>query len=290
MNPRAEPETIATGASEDADQIHLLELLVVIAENLKLLIFGPLLVGLAALGIAYWWQPTYESVSVIQTDKVNPQLVASLARSADVLEAVAQELGLETQSRGSERLQEMQKRISTAVGRQDNLVTITARAATAQQAQALNKAILARVYPLTRPTPADVARLHAQLKVFEEGLSASTALEQTTARQLQSGQVSEGVARLYGEIQAIKAQRVRDIAALQAQLEGLTDANLIQQPVLPDRPAKPKKALIAVLASLATGMLLLVLVFAREGFRRACNNPAQASTLSQLRAALGLKP
>lgn len=184
----------------------------------------------------------------------------------------------------------MQKRISTAVGRQDNLVTITARAATAQQAQALNKAILARVYPLTRPTPADVARLHAQLKVFEEGLSASTALEQTTARQLQSGQVSEGVARLYGEIQAIKAQRVRDIAALQAQLEGLTDANLVQQPVLPDRPAKPKKALIAVLASLATGMLLLVLVFAREGFRRACNNPAQASTLSQLRAALGLKP
>lgn len=283
-------ELHATGSREDVDEINLLELLVVIAENLKLLILGPLIAGLVALGLAYWWPPTYESVSVMQTAKISPQLAASLARSADVLEAVAEELGLEPQATGSGRLQKMQERVSAAVGRQDNLVTLTTRGDTAQQAQRLNQAILARVYSLTLPTATEAERIQLQIKVLQEGLAASAALEQSTARQLQSGQISDGSARLYGELQNIKAQRVRDIAALQAQLEGLSDANLVQQPVLPDRPVKPKKALVAILAGLAAGMLLLVFVFVREGFRRAGDNPEQADTLRQLRAAIGLKP
>jgi len=35
------------------DEISLLDLLLVVAENARLLIFGPLLAGLAALGIAF---------------------------------------------------------------------------------------------------------------------------------------------------------------------------------------------------------------------------------------------
>ena len=46
-------------ALPDADDISLLDLLQVAADNLRLLVIGPLLVGLAALGIAYLIPPTY---------------------------------------------------------------------------------------------------------------------------------------------------------------------------------------------------------------------------------------
>lgn len=60
------------------------------------------------------------------------------------------------------------------------------------------------------------------------------------------------------------------------------------------RPAewksKPKRALIAVAAGLASLLLLLVFVVARHAWRRAQSDPATAGKVQQLRAALGREP
>ena len=121
--PTAQPCT-------DGDEINLLELLVVIAENLKLLILGPLIAAAIAWGIAsYQISPVYESISVIiAPQRSNPQVIARLAQSADTLAAVSKALGIPANA-------------SAAVGRQDNLITLTTYSATAEQAQALNNAI-----------------------------------------------------------------------------------------------------------------------------------------------------
>ena len=44
---------------DNDDEISLLDLGVVIAENLRLLVFGPLAAGLVALGISFLIAPTY---------------------------------------------------------------------------------------------------------------------------------------------------------------------------------------------------------------------------------------
>jgi tyrosine-protein kinase Etk/Wzc len=51
----------------------------------------------------------------------------------------------------------------------------------------------------------------------------------------------------------------------------------------PERKSKPQKALIAVLATVATGFLLLFFVFVRQGLRNAGNNLATSRKLDQLR-------
>jgi tyrosine-protein kinase Etk/Wzc len=51
----------------------------------------------------------------------------------------------------------------------------------------------------------------------------------------------------------------------------------------PERKSKPQKALIAVLAAVATGFLLLFFVFVRQGMRNAANNQATSQKLDQLR-------
>ena len=46
-------------AGIDDDEISLLDLLQTVAENLRLLILGPLLVGLTALGVSFLVTPTF---------------------------------------------------------------------------------------------------------------------------------------------------------------------------------------------------------------------------------------
>lgn len=268
----------------------MLELLATVAENLKLLILGPIVAGLIALGVGYVVKPTYESVSVLQSGKVAPELVASLARSADVLQAVANEMDIAPDESHASRLKLMQARVSAAVGRQDKLITLTTQASTPERAQKLNLAVWQRIYPLTRPLAVDAERIQAQIKTLQQDLDAGIALAQSTAKRLDAGSVSEGSARLYADVRSANVQRTLDISNLQAQLEGLTGENLVQQPTQPDKPVKPKKALIAIVVALATGMVLLVFIFIREALRNARRNPAQADTLRRLRAALGLKP
>ena len=53
----------------------------------------------------------------------------------------------------------------------------------------------------------------------------------------------------------------------------------------PDRKSKPKKAVIAVLATLATGFALLLFVFVRQALRNAAQDAEAATKLQQLRAA-----
>jgi capsular polysaccharide biosynthesis protein len=63
---------------DDDEGISLLDIVVVLAENLKLLIIGPLVVGLAALGITYLIPPTFTA----KTTFLPPQQQQSSAASA----------------------------------------------------------------------------------------------------------------------------------------------------------------------------------------------------------------
>ncbi len=73
-----------------------------------------------------------------------------------------------------------------------------------------------------------------------------------------------------------------------AKVDEAREGNVIQvvdvaQP--PERKSKPKKALIAVLNTLATGMLLLLFVFVRQALRGAAQTPETAEKMTQLRNA-----
>jgi uncharacterized protein involved in exopolysaccharide biosynthesis len=63
---------------QDDDEISLLDILQVVAENARLLILGPLLIGLAALGWAYTIPPTFTATTRIMT----PQQQQSAASAA----------------------------------------------------------------------------------------------------------------------------------------------------------------------------------------------------------------
>ena len=86
-----EPIAPANGGE---DEISLLDLLVVLAEHWKLLVFGPLAAGLAALGIAFVVTPVYTATARILPPQQQQSTAAMLAQQLGALAGLAGAAGI----------------------------------------------------------------------------------------------------------------------------------------------------------------------------------------------------
>lgn len=82
-------QTQAPAAYEEADEISLLDLLQVIADNLRLLILGPLAVGVVALGISFLIKPTFTAATTFLPPQQQQSAAASMLQSLGALGGVA---------------------------------------------------------------------------------------------------------------------------------------------------------------------------------------------------------
>ena len=269
------------------EEIDLLDILVTLAENIKLLILGPLFVGICALGIAYIVPQTFESIAVLKAE----QAIASLMTTASVLDPVAADLGLTKVDSAEEARKLLREQIKVSVGRNDKLLTLTVSAPAPQQAQAIANAVLQQTYVQSRPKGSDLTRLEIQLKDAKARTKSAEDAAGALLKRMESNGAAGSTesARGYAELLNVAAAAQNQVAALQAQLEGLTDAQLIQAPTLPEKASKPKKGLIAIGATLAAGLALMLFVFVRQAVRGAAKDAGAASKMARIRRALALR-
>ena len=269
------------------EEIDLLGILVTLAENIKLLILGPLLVGICALGIAYIVPQTFESIAVLKAE----QATASLMTTASVLDPVAADLGLTKVDSAEEARKLLREQIKVSVGRNDKLLTLTVSAPAPQQAQAIANAVLQQTYVQSRPKGSDLTRLEIQLKDAKARTKSAEDAAGALLKRMESNGAAGSTesARGSAELLNVAAAAQNQAAALQAQLEGLTDAQLIQAPTLPEKASKPKKGLIAIGATLAAGLALMLFVFVRQAVRGAAKDAGAASKMARIRRALALR-
>ena len=269
------------------EEIDLLDILVTLAENIKLLILGPLLVGICALGIAYIVPQTFESIAVLKAE----QATASLMTTAAVLNPVAAELGLTQEDSPEEARRRLREQIKVAVGRNDKLLTLTVSAPTPHQAQIVADAVLRQTYQQSRPKASELARLEVQLKGAEARIKNAEDAAGALLKRMELSGAGGGaeLARGYGELLTVAAAAQKQVAELQALIEGVTDAQLVQAPTLPQKASKPKKGLIAIGATLAAGLALMLFVFVRQAVRGAAKDAGAASKMARIRRALALR-
>lgn len=275
--------------STTAEEISLLDMLVTLAENVKLLIIGPLVMGLCALGIGFVLPQTYQSVAVLQAE----QSTASLMSTAAVLDPVIASLGLAKDDTVEDARRKLREQVKTVIGRNDKLLTLTVSATAAQQAQAIANAVLQQTYLQSQPKGNVRVRLEAQLAEAQtRRKNAQDAAAGLLKRLESSGSGANGgaeLARGYAELLSATGAAQSQITVLEIQLEGLSEAMLIQAPTLPQKASQPKKGLIAIGATLATGLVLLLFVFMRQALRNTAENETSSGKLARIRRALGLK-
>jgi uncharacterized protein involved in exopolysaccharide biosynthesis len=80
---------LAMGMQEADDEISLLDLLQTIVDNLRLLVLGPLAVGITALGISFLIPPTYTAKTQFLPPQQQQSAAASLVSSLGSLGGLA---------------------------------------------------------------------------------------------------------------------------------------------------------------------------------------------------------
>lgn len=279
-------------------EISLLDMLLVVAENLKLLIFGPVLVGLLALAIAYVVPQSYTSQAILAlpapatVTMPTPTQAAAMMASPVVLDPVVVALQLSAGRPIEEARKELLREIKVTVGK-DGLLRLDVSANTPQEAQARASAIIGSWLKSTVPGEQDRADLEQRLAYARGALAAvNRLLERLTAegaanlnQPLTRGEAGTSLVAV-GELQA---RYFAEVQTIPRTLQGLTTDVVKQPPTLPTEPVAPKKSLMAVLAALGSGFALLLWVFMRQAWKSAAQDPQAAPKLARLRAVLGLK-
>ena len=281
-------ENLAPPADAE-DEISLLDLLLTVSQNIKLLILGPLAAGLCALGVTFTLPATYESVAILPTD------INSTLRLAAVLDPVVVKLDLTKGKTPEQARLDLSGRIKFAQDKQTKVYTLTVSGDSPQQAQATAKALLKLSYEQNRPRGSNKTRLEVQLvgakQRLEEAQRTSVALLGVLERGFKSDSALKStgsdVSKSYTDLLAVLAGMHSQVVTLELQLEGMSDEQLLQAPSLPEKPVSQKKAMKAAIAALATGFALLLFVFIRQGLRTAGADPESAAKLAAIRRALG---
>lgn len=135
--------------------------------------------------------------------------------------------------------------------------------------------------PNFRQTQLELAALRAQVGKFEHASP--------------TGDNAEYISRFrdfkYNEALFEQLSKQYELAKIDESREGAV-IQVVDVAIPPERKSNMSKALIAILATLAAGFVLLVFVFARRALRNARQNPESATKLAAIRGGFGrvLKP
>lgn len=285
LNPQAE------------DEISLLDLATVIVENLKLLILGPLAAGLLALGISFLIIPTFTAKTTIlpPVSSGASNLLGALGGLGDIAGAAA---GLKNPSEQfvaylkSDSLRnqlikefDLQKRYDKEYlidtrKELENRVKVTAE----KQSGLIN-------IEVDDEDPEFAAKLaNSHVIQLRELVGRVSAQEAKDRREFMEEQVNEAMKKNYQSsmVREMIIQgliRSYETARIDEQKAGPTFSQ-VDVAVAPELKSKPKKALIAVLATLASGFLLLLFVFIKQAWRQSGQNPETSQKMAHIKRLL----
>lgn len=277
----------------EENEISLLDLLLVIAENLKLLILGPVVVGLLALSIGYALPQSYTSQAILSLSTPTPAQAAAMMVSPLVLDAVIRSRNLSTGQPTEAARTKLANQIKAVVGK-DGLLRLDVTANAPSEAQTLANAVIDTWIKSTVPGVQERADLEKRLAYAKIALASVDRLldrlitegAASLNKPLTRGEAGTSIVAM-GELQA---RYFAEVLNIPRSLQGLPrDAVVKQPPTLPTEPVAPKKSLIAVLAALGSGFTLLLCVFMRQAWKNAAQDPEAAEKQAKLRAAVGFK-
>lgn len=280
---------------ENENEVSLLDLLQVVAENIKLLILGSLTAGLLALGIGFILPKTYTSQAHLSLGEAG-KAVEAVIRSPAVLDVVLKQTparwGVTDQGR-----EELANRIRFNAGPSSQkpggaITKLEVDAESPEQAQALANALIDAWLDTTKPKPISKQEAERKLKLSQEALadvSRIIARLSNETTKLVMPNLQYDLVTPMTQLLKMRNDHVNSIAGIELELRGASRDVVASPPTLPTQAAKPKKGLIAVLSTLAAGFALLLWVFLRQAWRNAAQDPQAAPKLARLRAALGLK-
>jgi LPS O-antigen subunit length determinant protein (WzzB/FepE family) len=269
-------------------EISILDILVVLAENLRLIILVPVVVGLLALGITFVIPPTYQSTSLLFLGEAavpamnSEEVFSKVLEKTDWIKASTHEAALKT----------LRNKLQATFVKQDNIVKITSEGSTPSKAVTMNTNLIDsyRVYSLPKGKALD--SINENIGIGAENLSRLEDVAKKISQNVDKvtpGWEGDNVARAYATITSTISAQKNNLFNLKQSLIGFGPEVIIQAPTLPEKPIEPKKAKITIMATLASGFLTILFVFTRAAFRNLDGDAAASEKLARIRKGIRLK-
>lgn len=279
--------------------------LLVVAENIKILLLGPLLIGLAAWGICWVVPQSYTSYAILavplpplpvagqwQTQAQSPTQAAAMMVSPLVIDPVIESLKLADGRNQEESRKKIAEKIRATVGK-DTLLRLEVTANSAVQAQAMGNALIESWLKTTTPGDRERADLEKRLASARASLEVVNRLMVQLAdgglanldKPVTRVEAGTGIVAV-GELQS---KYLTDAISIQRALQGMSRDVIAQAPTLPIDASAPKKNWIAAGSAVVAELLLLSWIFVRQAWRLAGNDAMLAQKQARLANLLGLK-
>jgi uncharacterized protein involved in exopolysaccharide biosynthesis len=271
------------------DEISLLDILVVLAENFWLLVLAPLAIGAITFGIVSFLPKTYESVAILKpltfydqfgnlTGETAPIMTARLSSSEVQARAFAQVPDLK---HGSFRV-----RIDSSSG----LVVVNTSASKADEARALAQSLINSYVEAARPQEVARQQIVERITISQNALAVlDQAIKLISGVNLETGSVESDVVRkpasrsTLADLVAQKVAKETQILELQKSLSVTMQDIVFQSPTLEEKPIRPKRLQLTAVATILSGLALTVFVLIRAGLRAAAHDPEGADKLTRIR-------
>ena len=273
----------------DEDEISLLDILVTLAESWKLLVFGPLIAAVLAGALSFLWPKTFESVAILRLTEEE----MALLHATPVLDPLIEKFGYLKDADGikDDARKGLKKDLLFASDKKTKLATITAKATTPEQAQALGTAAMTALLIELQPKGQEKALLQKTIAINDRAIQGSQDAMESIQRSLKRGplsdQAQESAIKNLVAINSDIAKRGQENETLRQKLEVRGEEVLVQQPSLPQRKTLPKRSMVVLVALMASGFVLLLFVFIRKAWRNAGQDAESANKMARIKSLLG---
>lgn len=280
-----------TASPQPAPSTDLRDVLLTLAENLKLLILGPLLVGLVVYGLTHLWPQKYESSAVLRAESAAATYMTTTAVLTASLNNLGYLKGLSDDD-AEDALRDLRKNVTANAARNDPFVTLKVVGASPLEAQRMASEILANTFIISKPKDGELKRLETEKAVLDQQAAQLAVTSKTAQRLLEEAAGGTNVGTLAESIATLSSNMVNvqgSLHAVEKKILGLTSDDVLQAPTLPQSPLSSKRELIAVLALLASGFFLLVFVLLRQAWQASPASAEQLERIHLLKQKHGLK-
>jgi capsular polysaccharide biosynthesis protein len=293
---------------QEDDETEMLDLLLIVAENLRLLIMGAVIAGLLTLAWLYTKprefvsqaqllipspsSPTLTPTLMMTPPQTAPQVVAIMTSSPVVLEPVIESLGLQQGLPLEAARKALSNHIKASISK-EGLLRLDVTSDTPQKAQTIANAVIDAWLKTTKATASERPLLEERYASTQKNLkSVNTLLERLAA----DGAVSQTNRITRGEVGAnivilseLQAKYLTDSMFAYRELNGFSRDVVIQAPTLPVAPVSQRKDVFVALAVVGAILMLLLFIFMRKAWRTAAADPETARKQTKLLSLLYLK-
>lgn len=277
---------------DNEQDISLLELLLVITSNLRLLFMTPVLAGLIGLSIAQIQTPEFESKAI----QAGNSTLLAIYNSDQLRDAVIKAINFSAPGEDADATRKrFSKNLLATYNAKDKILTIVGKAKSAESAQNLVQVAIENAASMNKSQIAHIELLKQQIDL---GLTREQEAAKTAAKMSQQiilSPSSNQAALAQAQAQLLEASRSAQTAnaVLIDQMTKIQTFEIIQNPTLPTRKVWPSKSIFAFAAAFGTFLLVLIYVFFRFGLRRAYESNAATKTIldqisMSIRKSLGL--